>query len=77
MAKIKTSEYPVIDHILVNGTVEIEYFTPVAKFRWCIKEEYSKGGYNGGFKTDKILQQLHRGTKGTEEWKDVETVFED
>jgi hypothetical protein len=73
---VKISEYPVIDYTLVNGTFEIEYFTPVAKFRWLSKAN-SVGNSPAVRFDNPILQQLHQGSGGTEEWVDVETVFEE
>ena len=50
---------------------DFEYFTPVAKFRWFVREVKESVVYK-----ETVLQQLHQGNGGTERWEDVETVYE-
>jgi hypothetical protein len=47
-----------------------EKWQPSVQLRWFEK----KSEYTGGFKTEKILQQLHTSNLGNREWKDVPLV---
>ena len=70
--KNKISEFP--PKITINDSFSfgVEYFVPVARFRWFAREISGSVVYE-----EKVLQQLHQGNQGSERWEDVETVFED
>lgn len=65
---------PPIEHECVEKEIESEVFQPTVNLRFMEKEILLS---NNSATKRLILQQLYKGSAGTEEWRDVEVVVED
>ena len=58
---------------LITGNIIVsEFWQPSVQLRWF----EAKKEYDGGFKSEKVLQQLFTSNLGNRMWKDIPTVTE-